>query len=117
MNFLKKIHRALLIKYAELMTHFSLRKKAGMLYYIYFNKKLNWKNPKDINEKINWLKFYSDTSQWTDLADKIKVRDFIKDKGLDNCLIPVYGVWNNVDEIEWDKIPDPFVLKTNKRRL
>ncbi len=113
MNILKKIHRFLLIKYADWITSFSLRKKAGILFYIYFNKKLNWKNPTDINEKINWLKFYSDTSHWTELADKIRVRDFVKSKGWEDILIPVWGQWNNVNLIDWDKLPEPFVLKTN----
>ena len=77
------------------------------------NKKINWRNPKDLNEKINWLKFNSDTSQWTILADKYRVREFVKKRIGEEYLIPLLGVWNTPDEIDFKVLPESFVLKTN----
>lgn len=74
---------------------------------------INWSNPIDLNEKINWLKFKTDTSIWTTLADKYLVRNYIEEKGLGHLLPKLYGVWNNADDIDFEKLPNQFVLKTN----
>jgi hypothetical protein len=78
-----------------------------------FGKKLNLTNPKDFNEKIQWLKVYSDITEWVRLADKYLVRDYLKNLGLEDNLVKLYGCWENADEIDFDKLPDKFVLKTN----
>lgn len=84
------------------------------LQFIYhFHKPLNWFRPKDLNEKINWLKYNSDTSLWTLCADKYRVRDYIHEKGLDGTLVKLYGVWERAEDVDWDALPDSFVLKTN----
>lgn len=82
-------------------------------FYKTFGHPLNWENPCDLNEKINWLKLYSDTSLWTELSDKYKVREYIKEKGLSHILVKLYGCWNNAEDIDFDKLPQSFVLKTN----
>ncbi len=76
-------------------------------------KKVDWKNPTDLNEKIQWLKLYSDTSKWTKLADKLLVREYIENCGLKNILVPLFGVFTNAKDIDFDKLPESFVLKTN----
>ena len=86
---------------------------ASTIYYQRFGKKINWSNPQDINEKINWLKFNSDTTRWTQLADKYLVREYVKECGLEEILIPLYGVWDNAKDIDFAKLPDTFVIKTN----
>lgn len=78
-----------------------------------FGRWINWNNPKDINEKIQWLKFNSDTSRWTPLADKFKVREYIKQCGLEEMLVPLYGKWEDANDIDWEKLPNQFVMKTN----
>lgn len=83
------------------------------LYNKLLHKKLNLDNPRDLNEKIQWLKVYSDLSEWTELADKYKVREYVEYCGLGNILVKLYGVWENADEIEFDKLPEKFVIKTN----
>jgi len=83
------------------------------LYKRIVNKKLSLKDPKDYNEKIQWLKIYSDTSLWTPLADKYKVRDYVTQCGLGDILVKLYGVWESADEIDFSGLPDKFVLKTN----
>ncbi|MDZ7634162.1 MAG: ATP-grasp fold amidoligase family protein [Bacteroidales bacterium] len=62
---------------------------------------------------MEWLKIYSDTTQWTDLADKYKVREYVRQCGLKEILVELHGVWRNAEEIDFDKLPDAFVLKTN----
>lgn len=74
---------------------------------------IDWKNPTDINEKINYLKFYSDITEWTRLADKYRVREFVKERGLEEILVPLLGVWSKPEEICYESLPNSFVLKTN----
>lgn len=74
---------------------------------------INWESPVDLNEKINWLKFNSDTTKWSELADKYAVRKFIEEKGYKQYLVPLLGVWENANEIDFSTLPDSFVLKTN----
>lgn len=79
----------------------------------HIQKGIDWNNPRNINEKINWLKFYSDTSEWTRLADKYKVREYIREKGLNDILVTLYGVWNSARDIDFESLPNSFVLKLN----
>lgn len=99
--------------YIAILSRYYPRKLASFLFYSHFKRPLNWENPQDINEKINWLKFYGDTSLWPKLADKFRVRDFVKERGLGDLLIPLYGHWNRVEDIDWGALPDRFVMKTN----
>ena len=74
---------------------------------------LNLKSPRTLNEKIQWLICYSDTKEWTRLADKILVRDYVKSCGLEEILVPLLGTWNDAREIDFDRLPQKFVLKCN----
>ena len=76
-------------------------------------RKLDWDNPKDINEKIYWLMSRSDTSMWSYCADKVLVREYVSSKGLGDMLIPLLGVWDRAEDIDFDSLPEKFVLKCN----
>lgn len=78
-----------------------------------FGRSINWDDPKDLNEKIQWLKFYGDTSSWTQLADKHAVRDYVAERGLGDLLVKSYGHWERAEEIDWEALPEQFVMKTN----
>lgn len=78
-----------------------------------FHRWPDFKNPRDLNEKINRLKFYGDTRLWSDLSDKYKVREYIKSKGLSDILVKLYGKWEKVDDINWAELPTRFVMKVN----
>lgn len=91
----------------------SIKAMITVHYYRCFRRPINWKNPKDINEKIQWLKFNSDTSKWTEYADKYKVRKHLSEVGLSEMEVPLLGVWYNVEEIDWKTLPSQFVMKTN----
>lgn len=82
-------------------------------YLFRFQKLPNLKNPKDLNEKILYLKLFTDTSRWTILADKYRVRDYVKECGLEKYLIPLVGVWNNADDIDFTNLPSSFIFKAN----
>ena len=102
------------IYYRYLSTH-NPRKLANHLYVDTMGKKkgINWEHPRDLNEKINWLKFNTDTTKWSELADKYAVRKYIEEKGFGQYLVPLLGVWENADQIDFSKLPSSFVLKTN----
>ena len=86
---------------------------AEKIYYNILGRRIDWNNPKDINEKINWMKFNTDTSMWTILADKYKVREFLTEKGYGDLLVPVVGKWDRADEINFEDIKYPCILKVN----
>lgn len=80
-------------------------------YRIEFGKKLDLKNPKSFNEKLNWLKLYDRKPIYKKMVDKYEVRKYIAEKIGEEYLIPLLGVWNNFDEIDFDALPEQFVLK------
>ncbi len=85
---------------------------ANKAYKSTFKKNINWNSPKDLIEKIYWLQLFTDTTLWTQCADKYRVREFVKSKGLEELLPELYGHWDNAEDIEFSKLPDSFVLKT-----
>lgn len=99
--------------YRLLLAHAAPRRLAGMLYSHVAGKALDWKHPRDINEKINWLKFYSDTSWWSILSDKYNVRHYVERCGFGDTLVRLYGRWENVEDIDWAALPSRFVMKLN----
>ena len=84
------------------------------LYYrIKMGTKLNLKNPTTLNEKIQYLKLFNRKPIYTKLADKYEVREYIKNKLGEEYLIPLLGVYDQFDEIDFDKLPNEFVIKCN----
>lgn len=77
------------------------------------HKKLNLKSPKTFNEKLQWLKLNNRKPKFTDMVDKYAVRDLVSKKIGDEYLIPLLGVWNSAEEIDFDSLPNEFVLKCN----
>lgn len=74
---------------------------------------LNLDNPQTYNEKIQWLKLYDSTPLKTRLADKYLVREWITEQIGSQYLVPLLGVWDDFDDIDFDKLPNQFVLKAN----
>ena len=82
------------------------------LYYrAVFKKKIDLENPKTFNEKLQWLKFNDRNPLYTKLVDKYEVREYIKKKIGEQYLVHIYGVWNKFEEIDFEKLPNQFVLK------
>ena len=78
-----------------------------------FGCDINWKNPLTYNEKINVSKLLCSTDEKNILSDKYMVRNWIKEKIGEEYLIPLIGVYEHFDEINFDDLPDKFVMKMN----
>lgn len=83
------------------------------IYALKTGKKLDLKNPRTFNEKIQWLKLYDATYLKTQLTDKYLVREWIKEKIGEQYLIPLLGVWDKFEDIDIESLADSFVLKAN----
>lgn len=81
-------------------------------YRVKLKRKLNLKAPKRFTEKIQWYKINYRTPVMRNCVDKYDVRDYVKSKGLENILIKNYGVYNSVNDIDFDALPNSFVLKS-----
>ena len=86
-------------------------KLLGLAKRIGFN--LNLDNPKTIQDKLNWLKIYDSTPLKTKCADKIKLREYCKEKIGEDLCIPILFVYDKTDDIDWNKLPNRFVIKCN----
>lgn len=83
------------------------------VYFERTGKKLNLKKPTSFNEKCNWLKLYDRKPIYTVMADKYLAREYITERIGDNHLIPLIGIWDNANDIDFDALPDKFVIKCN----
>ena len=99
-------------KIVAALTKISPTLATKFLYLISTGKIINLKNPKTFNEKVQWLKLYWQHPLVIKCADKYEVRSFIEERGCKEILNELYGVYNNTDEIDWDFLPEKFVLKT-----
>ena len=83
------------------------------VYYLTFGKYPNLEEPKNIIEKNYWLTLHTDLTEWTRCADKYAMRGYVEECGLGHLLPRNLGKWDNANEIDFTKLPNRFVLKTN----
>ena len=83
-----------------------------LIYRLRMGKKLNLDNPVTFTEKLQWLKLNDHNPEYTKIADKLAVRDYISEKVGKEHIVPVLGVYSSFDEIDFDSLPSRFVLKT-----
>jgi hypothetical protein len=76
-----------------------------------FGKDLDLDNPTGYNEKLQWLKLYDHNPLYTQMVDKYEAKQLFTEKLGEGHVIPLLGVWNTVDEIDFDSLPNQFVLK------
>lgn len=102
-------------KSVGVISNFSPKLASKIYYKTKIGKSLNLENPKLFNEKLMWLKInkYSENPLVTQCVDKYKVREYVKNNGLENILITLIGTYNNPEEINFKELPDKFVLKCN----
>ena len=74
---------------------------------------LDLSDPRTFNEKLQWLKLYDRKDEYTMMVDKFAVREYISEKLGEEYLIPLIGVWDDPDDINFDSLPQQFVLKCN----
>lgn len=77
------------------------------------HKKLNLKNSQTFNEKLQWLKLYDRRPEYTMMVDKIEVRKYVTQTIGEEYLVPCLGVWNKAEDIDFNTLPNQFVLKCN----
>ena len=83
-------------------------------YRRYYGRKLNLKDPKLFTEKIAWLKLYDHDPAYCQMVDKIQMKKFVSDKlGGDDHVVPLLGQWGRFEDIDFDSLPNSFVLKAN----
>lgn len=80
-------------------------------YFCRFKKLINWKAPKTYNEKLNWLKIYDRNPKYTKLVDKYEVKDYVSKLIGNEYIIPTLGIWEKFDDINFETLPNQFVLK------
>ncbi|WP_270525504.1 ATP-grasp fold amidoligase family protein [Longibaculum muris] len=84
-----------------------------LFYHAHLGKKLNLESPVTFNEKLQWLKLYDRKKEYGIMSDKYLVREYIKKAIGEEYLIPLFGVWDDANKIDFDKLPEQFVLKCN----
>ena len=81
------------------------------IYKNHFGKRLNLKNPKTFNEKLQWLKLYDRNPDYTKMVDKHEAKDYVSKIIGNEYIIPTLGVYDRFDEIDFDNLPNEFVIK------
>ena len=82
------------------------------LFRLKMGNKLDLVNPLTFNEKLQWLKLYNRKPIFTSMVDKYEVKKLVAEMIGEEYVIPTYGVWDSFDDIDFDQLPDQFVLKT-----
>lgn len=83
-----------------------------LLYRIKNGYWMDFKNPKTFAEKIQWLKVHGYREEFIKMVDKYSVKEYVSEKIGSQYVIPLLGVWEKPEDIEWEKLPQKFVLKT-----
>lgn len=102
-----------LIKICEWMGRNTPESLVKIRFYAKFKRWPKLDYPIDLNEKILWMKLHADVSKWAELADKYKVREYLEDRGLSKYMVKLYGKWDNVEEIDFNKLPENLIFKVN----
>ena len=84
----------------------------SLKFYKAFGRFPIWKNPQTFSEKLQWLKLYDRNLEYTKMVDKYAVKEYVGNIIGVEYVIPTLGVWDKPEDIEWDKLPNQFVLKT-----
>lgn len=106
--FLRHIHRT--DKWKKIVET-NPKKAVEMKWNRFYRERFPWNNPRTLNEKVTWMSVMTDTSKWTEYSDKYEVRKYIESLGLKDILTECYGVWDRAADIDFDNLPDKFVLK------
>ena len=84
-----------------------------LIYYYHFHRFANLRHPRTFNEKLQWLKLYDRRPEYITMVDKYAVKEYVASKIGEEFIIPTLGVWNKPEEIDFDSLPNQFVLKWN----
>lgn len=98
-----------LYKFAKFYSDEKFLKK---LFKLEMGYELNLENPQTFSEKLQWLKLYNRKPEYTQMVDKYAVKEYVANIIGEEYIIPTLGVWDRVEDIDWDSLPNQFVLKT-----
>ena len=100
----------------SLLTHFGGwipdKPYIKLLYWFKMRRKLNLDKPETYNEKLQWLKLYYRNPSYTEFVDKYAVKEYVANTIGDEFIIPTIGVWTHPEDIQWETLPNQFVIKT-----
>lgn len=82
------------------------------LFRLNMGRRLDLNNPQTFGEKMQWLKLYNRKPEYTQMVDKYEAKKYVANIIGEEYIIPTLGVWDKFDDIDFDKLPDQFVLKT-----
>ena len=109
MKILKKIYQYLID--IGMFAWISDKKYIEHIYYKKFHKKLDLNNPTTFNEKLQYLKLYNRKSEYSNMVDKYESKKYVSKIIGEEYIIPTLGIWNKFEDIDFDKLPEQFVLK------
>ena len=112
MKAIKNPKKILIYLASKGLINYDDKKYLTYIYKEHMGKELNLENPKTFNEKLQWLKLYNRNSKYTSLVDKYEVRKYVSDVIGKQYLIPCLGIYDSIKDINFDKLPNQFVLKT-----
>lgn len=89
------------------------KRVAGLVYYLKTGNVLDFNNPVTFNQKLQWLKVFDHNPLYSMLVDKIEAKKVVSELISKEIVVPLYGVWDDASEIDYDLLPSKFVLKCN----
>lgn len=109
--FVNKKYRVRILDSLGAYNHLSDEKYLKKQYKFWMGKELNLKHPKTYTEKIQWLKLNDRKPIYTTMVDKFEAKKYVAERIGEEYIIPTLGVWDNFDDIDFDALPNQFVLK------
>lgn len=111
LEYLKKPKKILIYLDNKKIIKLSDKKYLETIYEIMLNKKLNLKEPKAFNEKLQWLKLYDRNPEYTKMVDKYEAKEYVSSIIDKEYISKTFGIYNNFEEINFDELPNEFVMK------
>lgn len=98
-------------KVAKAMSILPDKAYLSLIYAIRMKKMMNWHNPKSFSEKLQWIKVYDHNPLYIQLVDKYEMKKYVDQVIGPGHTVPTLGVWDSVDDIDFSKLPERFVIK------
>lgn len=104
-------HQFIISVYMKVAKSWSDKPFLTVLHFLHTGKIINWENPQTYSEKCQWMKLYCQRPEFTQMVDKYAVKQYVSERIGQEYVVDCYGVWDDFDEIDFESLPDSFVLK------
>ena len=101
------------MRYSKLLHFLPDNIYVELMYFYHFHRFANLRKPRSFNEKIQWLKLHDHRPEYITMVDKIAVKEYVAKKIGYEYIIPTIDVWEKIEDINWELLPNQFVLKWN----